>query len=180
MTHTPSEPVLVAYASAAGSTRGIAELVADRLKHHGLPVQLLEVNQVRDLEPYRAVVLGSAVHDRAWLQDAEDFVRRDANSLRARSVWMFSVGIGPSLRGPIGAPARRLLPPRIAKLRDVVRPRDMRGFAGVVPREGNPLIARFLLRLMGGRYGDLRDWADIEEWADSIAQTLLDTPSEAA
>jgi menaquinone-dependent protoporphyrinogen oxidase len=179
MTQTPSGPVLVAYASAAGSTRGIAEFVADRLKHRGLAVQVLEVDQVGDLEPYRAVVLGSAVHDRAWLQDAEKFVRRSANSLRTRPVWMFSVGIGPSLRGPIGAPAKRLVPPRIAKLRDTVRPHDIRGFAGVVPRKGNPLLARLLLRLMGGRYGDLRDWSAIEDWADGIARDLLDTPPEA-
>jgi menaquinone-dependent protoporphyrinogen oxidase len=53
--------VLVAYASKHGSTEGIAHAIADRLRELGEPVEVGSVDEVGDLEGFRAVVLGSAV-----------------------------------------------------------------------------------------------------------------------
>lgn len=94
--------VLVAYASAHGSTRTVAERVAARLGRHGLDVELAALDAVPDVGPYRAVVLGSAVHNGAWLPEAVDCVRRQRASLFARPVWMFSVGMAAALPGRCG------------------------------------------------------------------------------
>ena len=53
--------VLVAYASAYGSTQEVAETVAATLREHGQTVDLQPVRNVQTLEGYGAVVLGALV-----------------------------------------------------------------------------------------------------------------------
>ena len=55
---------------------------------------------------------------------------------------------------------------------DRVHPRDTRLFSGVVSRGQFPPVSRALLRLAGARYGDYRDWAAVDAWADLIADEL--------
>lgn len=54
--------VLVAYASKRGSTAEIAEAVAKALAEAGLDVDCIKSDDVSDVSPYDAVVLGSAVY----------------------------------------------------------------------------------------------------------------------
>jgi len=56
------DQVLVAYASKHAATAGIAEKIGQVLREAGLPADVLPAGRVRDLTPYRAVVLGSAVY----------------------------------------------------------------------------------------------------------------------
>lgn len=62
--------VLVGHASACGSTKGIAQEIGDRLTHAGLQADVRPVDEVDTLAGYDAVVLGSAVHNMAWLPQA--------------------------------------------------------------------------------------------------------------
>ena len=177
MKNTPTERqpgpcVLVAHASAQGSTKEIAERIATTLRDAGLRVDIRGADEPVDLADYDGVVLGSAVHGRALLPAAQHFADQHAETLRARHTWLFSVGIGPSLRGPVGALMRRATPPRIAKVRDKIAARDYRAFAGVMSQVGATPVSRALLRLCGGRYGDLRDWPAIDGWARGIATAL--------
>jgi menaquinone-dependent protoporphyrinogen oxidase len=48
-------------------------------------------------------------------------------------------------------------------------------FSGVVSKDQFPVLSRVAFRLLGGRYGDHRDWDDIDRWADGIARTLVAT-----
>ena len=59
--------VLVTYSTAAGSTAGIAERIAQVLRSAGCTVQCLPASAVPDVEDVDALVVGSAVHDMAWL-----------------------------------------------------------------------------------------------------------------
>jgi hypothetical protein len=43
----------------------------------------------------------------------------------------------------------------------------------VVRPDQFPKLSRVVLRLMGGRYGDFRDWVEIDRWADQIAADLM-------
>lgn len=166
--------VLVAYASAHGSTRTVAERVAARLGLHGLDVELAALDALPDVGPYRAVVLGSAVHNGAWLPEAVDCVRRQRASLFARPVWMFSVGMAAALPRPLRRLAARSEPPRITRAVEAIEPRGYRRFSGVVRSEHLDRKGRVLFRLLGCRYGDFRDWDAVDVWADGIAKTLAE------
>jgi len=84
--------VLVAYATRHGATAGIAERVAAALAAAGLPAEARPVEDVKDIEPYDAVVLGGAAYMFHWLKPAMTFARRHRKELAARPVWLFSSG----------------------------------------------------------------------------------------
>ncbi len=172
---TPPEAVasrrpitLVAYATARGSTRGIAERIASRLRDAGHAVELEPVNLVRDLSRYDAVVLGSPVFNQRWMPAADAFVDQHAAELRGRAVWLFSVGTFGDDRRLIG-PAMRREPLGIGDLVRRVGAHDYRVFAGVINRADWPLVGRMLYHAFGGRLGDHRNWDQVERWADAIA-----------
>lgn len=172
--------VLIAYATAHGSTRDIADRLADRLREHGHVVDSRPVEAVSDAElaTYDAVLLGSAVHGRAWLPPAVDFARRNAAVLAQRPVWLFSVSsLGERSSAFPEAVARRLRA-HSTQLADVVavsaalRPRGSHDFAGVISPSDWGLAGKAFMTMMRGRYGDLRDLGEIDDWAETVAADL--------
>jgi menaquinone-dependent protoporphyrinogen oxidase len=164
--------VLVTCASPHGSTRGIAERVARRLRDSGLSVDCLPVEEAPAPEGYDAVVVGSALHNRAWMPEAAGFLTTYAAELAGKPVWLFSVGMPGALARPLRRPAMREGPQAVAPFVSLVRPRGTRLFSGVASRQQFPPVSRVILRLMGGHFGDFRDWADIDAWAAGIAADL--------
>ena len=53
--------ILVTYASRAGSTAEVAEAIGKTLTEGGAQVDVIPMQDVNDLSPYRAVVAGSAI-----------------------------------------------------------------------------------------------------------------------
>ncbi|MFG1798058.1 flavodoxin domain-containing protein [Nocardia sp. NPDC049149] len=165
--------IAVIYATAQGSTRDIAEFIAADLTERGATVELSDFEHAPDLSRFDGVILGSAVHNRDFLPAAAAYIRAHRDELRRSDVWMFSVGLGPALRGPIGRRIGATVPKKIAALCKTVCPWDFRPFAGHYERINVSLQARLLYRLMGGgRYGDLRNWHAIRTWSTMIAQSL--------
>ncbi|MFR9799098.1 flavodoxin domain-containing protein [Streptomyces sp. MS06] len=164
--------VLVGYATAHGSTRGIAERLAARLAAAGLTTEARDVREVDDADAYRAFVLGSAVHGQTWLEPARAFLRENADILGERPVWIFSVGMPAALRGPWRRMGPQEIPVIAQSLPSALPYRDHRLFSGAVRPEQLPLRGRFVFRLLGGRFGDYRDWEAIDGWAGDIAGAL--------
>ena len=98
-------------------------------------------------------------------------------ALRTRQVWLFSVGTFGDTKRLLGSLARRE-PRDIDALLTAVRPRDYRVFAGAIEPAAWPWWSRMLLRAIGGRFGDNRDWEVIDAWAAEIARGLQMTQSE--
>lgn len=165
--------VLVVFASSHGSTRGVAERVATRLTECGLNVVTASVAEVDDLADYEAVIAGSAVHDQTWLPEATRFLREHAAQLAHRPIWLFSVGMPGAVAQPLRNFAMREELKLQRQLEQVVAPREHRLFSGVVTPDAFPeRSSRFFFRVMGCRYGDFRDWAEIDRWAANIAAEL--------
>ncbi len=164
--------ILVAYASAHGSTRSIAERIGAALAERGERVEIRAMSGVSDTGSYQAFVLGSAVHSRAWLSEATGFLERERDALAGRPVWLFSVGMPAALRGPwrgFGAKEEALLADGLHR---TLGAREHRLFSGVFRREHIPLAGRLVCGLLGVRYGDYRDWPEIDAWAAEIADGL--------
>jgi menaquinone-dependent protoporphyrinogen oxidase len=165
--------ILVGYASVFGSTREIAERIASRLTERGLRSEIHPLTALLDGRPFAAFVIGSAIHDGAWLPDAEAFVRDNLATLRTRPTWMFSVGMRrtPAL-GVLEPLVRNAYPPAISRLREIVRPHGYRYFPGVIYPERLPGDGRLFVKVAGGKFGDFRIWKLIDGWAQSIARAL--------
>jgi menaquinone-dependent protoporphyrinogen oxidase len=159
--------VLVAYASKHGSTEGIAQAIADRLRELGEPVEVGSVDEIREVEGFRAVVLGSAVYAGSWMKEAVEFVQRFAEALAERPVWLFS-------SGPLGTEVEdeEEQPRQLAEMRGIVGPIDHRVFFGALDRSSLGFGERMLVKAVKAPEGDFRDWDAIRGWAEEIAREL--------
>ena len=164
--------VLVSAASAHGATTEIAEEIgAAFIRHGGFDVTILAPEQVRSVDGYDAVIIGSAVYLGHWLDPAKDLVHRYHEALTRRPVWLFS-------SGPVGKPTGRLArsmakdPVDLPELRATAHPRGHQIFAGKLDRSTLNPPQRAALLLLRGLNGDYRDWGGVRKWADGVASEL--------
>ena len=153
--------VLVAYASKHGSTSEIAEAIADALRAAGLLVDCVQADRVSGLEPYDAVVLGSAVYMKRWRREARRFLHRHSSALAERPFWVFS-------SGPVGDPANDNAawtePRRTIAAAERLGAREHVVFGGVA--------SGAMARNTPSEYRDRRDWNAVRAWAEGIAAQL--------
>lgn len=96
------------------------------------------------------------------------------------AAWLlFSVGSFGDTKPLIG-PLTHKEPRRITELRSALQPVDYRVFQGVIRKHQWPFWSRVLFRAFGGRFGDHRDWPEIEAWAAQIALALIPADSAIA
>jgi menaquinone-dependent protoporphyrinogen oxidase len=165
--------LLVAFASKHGSTTEIAEALAEELRSRGYDVDLAAARDVRDVTPYGAVVIGSAVYMGHWLKDAINLVKHNERDLRERPTWLFSSGPTGGSPDSDAAVIETLANPTakvpINEVADRFRRIGARGhvtFPGRVSEEANGLLERWMPR------GDWRDFGAIKAWAGDIASEL--------
>lgn len=166
--------VLITYATRHGSTRSIAERIGERLTEHGSDVEVVEAHKVEHLWQYHAVVAGSAIHDGDWLPDGAEFLHRHAAELADRPLWLFNVGMAPVGRRRLRRwfATHTQSPHAVAVERAFLNPHDVHYFAGALERGHMPRRPRPFTWAFGGRVGDFRDWAEIDEWALGISEKL--------
>jgi menaquinone-dependent protoporphyrinogen oxidase len=162
------ERVLVTAASRHGATEEIADAIAEVLRDAGLDVDRRPVDEVGSLDPYGAVVLGSALYMGRWLAPARRFAAERVDELEGRRVWLFS-------SGPLGNPPYPELDAlKLAALAPGVRARDHRLFPGRLDRSLLSVTERAVVRVVGAEEGDAREWDAVRRWAAGIAAEIGD------
>ena len=157
--------VLVTVASRHGSATEVGQQIAQTLEAGGHRVEICTPDEVADLDPYDAVIVGSAVYIGRWLEPARRFVERHEEGLRERPVWLFSVG-------PLGEPPQPVDEPvELPAIADRLGARDRQVFAGKLGAHLG-LGERAIVRMVKAPRGDFRDWHAIDGWASRIAMEL--------
>lgn len=157
-----SARVLVAYATKHGSTREVAEAIAETLAEEGLLAEVRAAAEVDDLAPYEAVVLGGSIYMTRWHADAVSFLRRQAPALRDRALAVY--GMGPlTLSEDDVAGARDQLERALRRAPDAA-PDEIAVFGGVL----DPAKLRFPFSRMPA--SDARDPEAIAAWARRVAE----------
>jgi menaquinone-dependent protoporphyrinogen oxidase len=170
--------VLVAYASKYGATAEIAEKIAQVLRQAGLNTDVFPAGRVRDLNPYAAVVLGSAVYIGKWVKEAERFLRANEKALAERNVWLFSSG--PTGKGdPVELVKGWRFPAGLQPIADRIQPRGIALFHGDANMKKLNPIEKRMLDTVKAPLGDFRDWEAITSWATGIADVLSQEASRA-
>ncbi len=73
--------ILVAYASMAGSTADVAQVVGEEIARSGCQVDVLPLHQVHDLNGYDGVVIGGPVI-MGWHREALRFLKKHRKSFQ--------------------------------------------------------------------------------------------------
>ncbi len=173
---TMGKNVLVAYASEAGSTGGVAEMIGQTLAESDFTVAVHPVQSVTSLDGCDAVVLGSPVHGGKWLPGAVDFLQANQARLKQLPVAFFLVGL---LVNRKDAGTRKLVDQFLAEQRALVPPVAEGHFVGAMFTKGRPKLEAFGIRFftaycgLGFRGGDFRNPAEIRAWAESVRPLLV-------
>ncbi|MGB8647219.1 MAG: flavodoxin domain-containing protein [Anaerolineae bacterium] len=172
---TNADTILVAFASEAGSTAGVAEAIGKTLAESGARVEVRPMREVRDLSPYRAVVAGSAIHGGEWLPEAMQFMRTHRAVLARKPFAAFLVCMTLAMSD---GKYREHVATWLAPVRALVRPVSEGLFAGAldiskIPSLGDRLKFRLSVLFGVWKEGDHRDWNAIRAWAESLRPLLL-------
>ncbi|MDR1825673.1 MAG: flavodoxin domain-containing protein [Bifidobacteriaceae bacterium] len=161
---------LITVASKHGATLGIAETIAGRLRAHGIATEMVSPASVTTLDGVDAVLIGSALYANRMLPAIGAFAGRWDALLPGLATWVFvsgpldsgevdSIPVPKDVRDlafRISAPAPKLFPGRMNP--ETLKPTE-----------------RAVMRMIGAKAGDYRDFTSIEEWADGVAERLLET-----
>jgi menaquinone-dependent protoporphyrinogen oxidase len=156
----------VSAASKYGATAEIAQAIGDVLAERGHTARVVPPEEVRSIQDYDAVVLGSAVYVGHWLTAAKDLVHRSSAEIAALPVWIFS-------SGPVGDPPKPEEDPvDVADLLSATKALGHRVFAGRIEKKRLSFGEKAMVMALRVPEGDFRDWTDIKGWAAEIADAL--------
>jgi len=157
--------VLVAYATKHGSTREVAEAVAERMSAYGIATFVRPAREVAALDGYGSVVLGSAIYMGRLHADARAFMRRHRRSLAVRPFAVFAMGPR-TLSDEEVARSHNQLGAALVR-ESTLHPCATTIFGGVF----DPADHRFPFSRMAA--SDARDWRAVRAWADDVATRFL-------
>jgi menaquinone-dependent protoporphyrinogen oxidase len=168
--------ILVAYASRTGSTAEVAEAIGKTLAESGTRVDVLPVQEVKDLTPYTAVVAGSAIRGAKWLPEAVQFIQAHRAALSRKPFALFTVCITMAMSG--AEKYRPGVSAWVEPVRALVRPVSEGLFAGRLDFSKLPLnfdTLKLRATVASGIFpsGDHRDWEAIRAWAERTRPLLL-------
>lgn len=163
--------VLVAYATKHGSTKEIAEKVAEVLGNAGLAVDLYNVKEAPDPSACDAVVVGAAAYMGRWRKEAVKYLKKYQTVLSNKPTWLFMSG--PTGEGdPVELLKGVVYPPMMNALIESLKPREVKAFHGNTRADYFSGWEKWILSRVGADAADFRDWDMITAWAQSIAEEL--------
>ncbi len=160
------ERVLVAFATKMGSNTEVANAIAEVLRAAGVEADAIPAREVRDLSPYGAVILGSALYAAHWQREANRLLIRHREGLWVRSLWLYSSGPLDHCQAAQNLPIARHAAEIVGDLPYI----EHRTFGGRLDPDTSGIDPQILAT---HPVGDFRNWPAIRAWAADIAAVLL-------
>lgn len=180
--------ILVTYASRTGTTAEVAEAICktltpslptpdnDPMRQETWSVDVLPMQEVRDVSAYDAVIAGSAIRGARWLPEAMQFIRAHQSTLRHKPFAIYTVCI--TLAMSNREQYRSAVSGWTAPVRAIVQPLSEGLFAGMLdfkklPFNWETLKLRATVAMGIFPRGDHRDWEAVRAWAESLKPMLF-------
>jgi menaquinone-dependent protoporphyrinogen oxidase len=193
------KPVLVAYATNAGSTEAVAAAVGEELRRGGTPVDVRRIHDVSGLNAYGAVIVGGPMIFGAWHREAVDFVIQQQQALRHIPMALFVTALhlvrtaDPNVTVPVYYDPALATPPRqagrlsfterystvewylapVLSKAPLIKPLSVAFFGGKMDHRALTLPKRLFAQIVIRKPGDFRNWPAIRAWAADMRRVLL-------
>ncbi len=161
--------ILVAFATRAGSTAEVAQEIGKQLIDAGYAVDVLAAPKVKDLTPYSAVILGSAVRITRVLPEAVKFMKQHSKALKHLPSAYFLVNLTMKEDTPEHRATAQGFAAPLCALKEPV---SLGLFSGVFDPERLTGLWRIFMAKSDLPRGDFRDWAAIHRWTDELIPKL--------
>ncbi|MGC9347489.1 MAG: flavodoxin domain-containing protein [Anaerolineae bacterium] len=172
MTQTDGR-ILVAYSTAAGSTAEVAEAIGDAIE--GIEVDVRRARQVKDVSPYKAVILGSGIRAGRVYREALNFLERHQAALRQMPVAYFVVCLTMMEDTEENRCEVEAYVDQMRQAAPQVEPVEVGLFGGKMDFKELSLPIRLIIKAMKTPEGDFRDWDAIRAWAKELKPKLTTT-----
>jgi menaquinone-dependent protoporphyrinogen oxidase len=156
---------LVTYATRAGSTMEIARVIGMELENRGFSVDVCPIRQVKSIEGYNHIVIGSAVRMGTTLPEVSDFIIENQNSLEKIPLAFFAVHLQYDGEDEASQKARRAY---LDAIRNQIRLQHEAFFTGVYDPTKVSFVDGLIGKMVKTPVGDFRDWPAIKDWGQSI------------
>lgn len=158
-----NDKILVTYATAAGSTAEVAQAIGKTISGGNGAVDVLRVKEVKDLSPYRAVVVGTGIRNGRVYRATLNFLKQHQAALSQVPVAYFIVCMSVRDETEEGRFLLTFFENQMRSKAPQVQPVNVGFFAGKVDPETLPLPSRLIVKALKSEEGDFRDWDAIRE-----------------
>jgi len=172
--------ILVAYASAHGTTGEIAAFISKTLEVYGAEVTYASVETIESVQEYDAFILGTAIHEGIWLRSMMLFIDKFEAELAQKPVYFFISCIRIVESDGYDHVMKNYMD---TKTLEKLKVRNVNAFGGAIKLKEINWDERWTLGL---RYdgtnlqqrlnADYRDWYAIGAWVNNIAKELVLKP----
>ena len=160
--------ILITYGTKAGSTAEVAEAIGEEMQSAGAEISVQPVEAVKDLDPYDAVVVGSAVRMFRILPKTKRFLRKHKRNLQKIPTAYFLVCLTMSENTPENVKqAKKFARPMLK----TTEPVSLGLFGGCMDPDK---LTGFAAKTMQSQpKEDHRDWEAIRVWARETYSDLM-------
>ena len=165
-----SHRILIAYASRTGVTAEFAQTIAQAPAFAADTVQVLKMQDVRDVEGFDAVILGSSVRFGQWLAEAQKFVESHQAVLAQLPTAVFTVH---DLNRGDDAASRLQREAYLVKVQPLLQARCEGFFVGRMEAARLNFFERMLTRMIPQETGAAASPQALQAWAQTARAALL-------
>lgn len=161
--------ILIAYGTVAGSTKEVAQAIGEEMRNAGALVEIKPVEDVKSIEGYDGLVVGSAVRMFHLLGKTRRFLRKHKNALNKVPLAFFVVCLTMGEETPENIEkAKGYAKPMF----EVKEPVSLGLFGGCIDHD--KLTDFFGKSMKSVPEQDHRDWDKIREWGKDTLAKMFD------
>ncbi|MBN1543063.1 flavodoxin domain-containing protein [candidate division KSB1 bacterium] len=173
--------ILIAYSTGFGTTKEIAEKLADVLEESSeLTIKIASLDQVGSLQTFDGVIVGSSVRADRPTANVRDFFSIHHHELIDKKVAIFAVCLSANCREGREKVKNDYIKQILDKYPDI-HPLSVEAFGGKIDFERLNPVMQSLMKKVLQKTGlpdtgsiDTRDWEFIVQWGEMLKAKLLD------